>query len=219
MNTHLHILEAYSHLYRVNQNPYLGFRLNNLVRIFLDRIITDDDFHLNLFFNEQWNNQSSHISYGHDIEAGWLIHESALALDNKHLIRETEGINPKITDAALEGISPLGGIYHEGDRTGSHADHEFEWWPQAEALVGLLNTYQITGKEQYLDHAMGICQFIQAYMIDTKNGEWYYRIDQTGQPIHSYPKTGLWKCPYHNARACMEIIKRTEKLTELNANE
>jgi len=212
MNTHLHIVEAYANLYTIWKNDVLADKIENLVRIFLDIIISSSDYHLNLFFDEKWNNKSTVVSYGHDIEAGWLIHESALIHGSESLIKEVEGIVPKITRAALEGLSEIGGLYHEADRTGKHADYELEWWPQAEALVGLINTYQLTGEQKFVDIAYNIGTFTQKYMIDSKSGEWYYRIDKNGEPIESYVKAGFWKCPYHNGRACMELIKRIEEL-------
>jgi mannobiose 2-epimerase len=218
MNTHLHIVEAYANLYLVWKNNSLAEKLENLVRIFLDIIISSSDYHLNLFFDEKWNSKSTAISYGHDIEAGWLVHESALVHGSKELIKEVEAVVTKITDAALEGLTELGGLYHESDRAGKHVDTELEWWPQAEAMVGLINSYQVNGNSKYIDIAYQIGLFIDKYMIDKKNGEWYYRVDKNGKPIESYVKTGFWKCPYHNGRACIEIIKRVEEL-KLPVNE
>jgi mannobiose 2-epimerase len=208
MNTHLHVLEAYANLYTIWPDALLGKQLRNLIHIFLDKIISPDDNHLNLFFDEKWHLKSSAISYGHDIEAGWLVHESALILQDKELITKVEERVPPITDAALKGLHPTGGLLHEGDREGKHLDHEFEWWPQAEALVALVNNYEITKNERYLDIAVKISEFISKYFFDVDNGEWFYRVDLEGKPILSYPKAGMWKCPYHNGRACLELISR-----------
>ncbi|MBN1117214.1 MAG: AGE family epimerase/isomerase [Bacteroidales bacterium] len=208
MNTHLHIVEAYANLFLVWKDERLKKQLENLVNIFTDIIISRDDYHLYLFFDENWVNKSTAISYGHDIEAGWLIHESALIHGSKELIKLAEELVPKITDASLQGLSELGGLYHEGDRAGKHIDEQLEWWPQAEALVGLLNTYEITGDEKYLDFAIQVARFSEEYMVDKNHGEWHYRVDKNGKPLETYPKAGFWKCPYHNSRACIELIKR-----------
>lgn len=212
MNTHLHIIEAYANLYSVWKDEKLKIQLEGLVRVFLDIIISSEDFHLNLFFDENWNKLSTIISFGHDIEAGWLIHESAIIHGSKKLIKEVEEVVPKITDAALKGITALGGIAHESDRKGKHIDDQLEWWPQAEAIVGLLNTYQITKNEKYIDKAVLIGRFTQDYIIDKVNGEWHYRVDSIGKPVETYVKAGFWKCPYHNGRACLEVLKRLEEL-------
>ncbi len=212
MNTHLHILEAYANLYTIWPDPALGKQLKNLIHLFLDKIISTDDNHLNLFFDEKWQLKSSAISYGHDIEAGWLVHEAALILGDKELIYEVELRVPMITDAALAGLHAAGGILHEGDRAGKHSDNEFEWWPQAEALVALLDTWEVTKQEKYIDQALKTAQFISDNFIDRENGEWFYRVGLDGRPITSYPKAGMWKCPYHNGRACLELIKRINKI-------
>jgi mannobiose 2-epimerase len=208
MNTHLHILEAYTNLYRVWKNDDLLRKTENLIGIFLNKILSSDDYHLLLFFDEKWNAKSSAISFGHDIEAGWLLHEAALVSGNPVLIRKVETILPLITNSALEGMSPEGGLYHESDRVSLQVEKEFEWWPQAEAMVGLMNTYQQTGEEKYIDYAIKTGKFINEKFVDPKNGEWFFRVDENLNPIKSYCKAGLWKCPYHNGRACIELIKR-----------
>jgi cellobiose epimerase len=212
MNTHLHIMEAYANLFLNWKDDHLKCQLESLIRIFLDIIISPEDYHLNLFFDEKWNKESEIISYGHDIEAGWLIHESSLIHGSKKLIEEVEQIVPLITGAALEGHAPIGGIIHESDRSGVHSDDQMEWWPQAEALVGLLNVYQITKNEKYIDKAVQIGRFTQDYIVDKRNGEWHYRVNSKGKPVDTYVKAGFWKCPYHNTRACLEILKRVEEL-------
>ncbi len=208
MNTHLHIIEAYTNLYTIWKNDQLAEKIENLIELFLNTIISTEDHHLNLFFDENWNIKSTEISYGHDIEAGWLVYESALILGDKALIKKVKGRLAAITDAALQGICKEGGLYHEGDRNGNHLDHEFEWWPQAEALVGLVNTFEITDNTKYLYHAVRISDFILKFFSQNADGEWFYRVNQEGNPILEYNKVDLWKCPYHNSRACMELIKR-----------
>jgi cellobiose epimerase len=211
MNTHLHILEAYTNLYRVWKDETLFRKIENLVRIFLDRILSPDDRHLQLFFDEQWNLKSTAISFGHDIEAGWLIHEAALVLGNVPLTLEVEALVPGITEAALEGMSSYGGLLHEADRRKIHADEQYEWWPQAEALVGLYNAWELTGRDKYLDDALRMKEFIGSYFIDRKHGEWFFRVDSQLKSVKEYGKAGLWKCPYHNGRACLELINRINR--------
>lgn len=212
MNTHLHILEAYTNLYRIWKNESLLAKIENLVRIFLDKIISPGDFHLQLFFNDEWEVKSNTISYGHDIEAGWLIHEAALVTGIEELISEVERLVPSLTLSALEGLSEEGGLFHEGDRLGRHIDHQYEWWPQAEALVGLLNTFELTGHERFLADALQVKEFIRKYIIDHQYGEWHFRVGSDLKPIEGLEKSGLWKCPYHNGRACIEIIQRIKKI-------
>jgi len=210
MNTHLHVLEAYTNLYRVWKDPLLKGKLENLIMIFSHIIVDQKDNHLILFFNEKWDPKSTIISFGHDIEASWLMHEAALVSENKELIELIEIQAIRITDSTLRGITDKGGLIHDDDRAGLHHEYEHEWWVQAEAVVGYLNTYILEKDPKYLEAAMKVALFIEKYVADMIDGEWYFRVDPEGKPIKSYEKAGLWKCPYHNTRACLEIMHRLD---------
>ncbi|MBN1198652.1 MAG: AGE family epimerase/isomerase [Bacteroidales bacterium] len=212
MNTHLHILEAYANLYQVWKDPFLKKQLENLIRIFADIIVSNTDHHQHLFFDADWKSQSTGISYGHDIETSWLLHEAALISENEELIDRITGLSIKMSDAVKAGIAPGGALCYESDREGKHEEREIEWWAQAEAVVGYLNTYALTGEESNLQIAFTIAQFIEKYIVDKEHGEWFFRVTEEGKPILSHEKAGFWKCPYHNARACLEIMHRLELL-------
>lgn len=212
MNTHLHVLEAYANLYTVWKDAGLKKQLENLIEVFIQHIVNPDDYHLDLFFDENWNSKSTIFSYGHDIEASWLLHEAALITNNESLIRTVETLSIKIAEAAKLGIYQNKALLYEDDRAGKHKDHEFEWWAQAEAVVGFLNAMVITGDTHYLDLAYPIANFIEDHIVDKDNGEWFFRVDLKGQPIAGHEKAGFWKCPYHNARACLEILHRVNIL-------
>jgi cellobiose epimerase len=214
MNTHLHVLEAYANLYRVWKDPFLKKQLENLIHIFSDTIIDQKDHHQILFFDDDWNSRSSIISYGHDIETSWLLHEAALISENKELIASITKQSLKMVDAVKEGLSPKGALYYESDRAGKHAEKEIEWWAQAEAVVGFLNAYVLKRDPSYLKAALNITHFIEDYVVDKKFGEWFFRVTENGEPILSHEKAGFWKCPYHNTRACLEIIHRLELLNK-----
>lgn len=85
MNTHLHILEPYTNLYRVWKDEHLEQQLRNLINLFTDKILNKDTFHLQLFFNDDWQSKYPIVSYGHDIEASWLLHEAALVTGDQSL--------------------------------------------------------------------------------------------------------------------------------------
>lgn len=205
-NTHLHILEAYSSLYKIYKDDTLEAKLENLIKIFTEKILSKKDGHLQLFFDKYWQLKSTQVSYGHDIEASWLLHEAAMTLGKPALLKEVEKLVPIIAEASLEGFSSQGGLHYEGDRTGKHIDNQYEWWSQSEALVGLINAYKVTNNENYLDIAYSIGHFIQDYFVDEKHSEWHYRVDENLKPVAELDKAGLWKCPYHNSRAFLKII-------------
>jgi cellobiose epimerase len=210
-NTHLHILEAYTSLYKVWKDEKLAGKLKNLTHIFVEKIINTDTHHLNLFFDEDWNNKSALISYGHDIEASWLIYEAAAVLADKDLLLSVSEACIKLAQAAMEGIQPDGSLIYEKDGSKGHVDRDRHWWPQAEAVVGLLNLYEMACQETYLHQAVRCWEYIEDHLVDRQHGEWFWSIKADGTINTTDDKAGFWKCPYHNTRACLEIMHRTEK--------
>lgn len=206
MNTHLHVLEAYTNLYRIWKDNALQQALKNLIEIFLDRFI-DGQGHFLLFFDEAWISKSKKISYGHDIEGSWLLYEAAEVLGEEALLEKVKTASLKMADVFIqEGISPEHAVYNESEN-GVYED-EFHWWPQAEAMVGLVNAWQLTGKEQYLEETAKIWGFAKDKIIDWENGEWYWGISKDGKILTHEDKAGPWKCPYHNSRALLEVMQR-----------
>lgn len=208
MNTHLHILEPYTNLYRVWKNERLEKQLRNLIRIFLDKILDRETGHLNLFFEEDWLNKYHIYSYGHDIEASWLLHEAALVLGDAGLLKEVEEWVVRIAQAADEGLNADGSMIYENFLDRQHIDRECHWWVQAENVVGHVNLYQHFQDEKALEIAGKTWNFICEHLIDRQGGEWYWSCYEDGTVNTKDDKAGFWKCPYHNGRMCMEIIER-----------
>jgi cellobiose epimerase len=209
MNTHLHILEPYTNLYRVWKNDHLAAQIKRLIRDFLDHFIDPITGHFNLFFENDWTVRSEVVSYGHDIEGAWLLTEAAEVLGDPELLIEVKSVALRMTDITIaEGMAGDGSLYYEKAGKDGHLDTDRHWWPQAEALIGLLNAWQISGDEKYLQKSMDVWHFIKNKMIDHKHGEWYWSVDNNGVPATDKDKAGFWKCPYHNSRACMEAIRR-----------
>ena len=211
MNTHLHVLEAYTGLYRVWKDGGLAAQLKNLIGIFLDRIL-GADAHLRLFFDDDWNCGYKIYSYGHDIEASWLLHEAALVLGDEATIGKVEKEVPRIAAAAGEGFTAKGGMIYEKDNATGHIDGDRHWWVQAESVVGYFNLWQLTGEPSGLENSIECWEFIRNNLIDRENGEWFWSIRQDGTVNRTDDKAGFWKCPYHNGRMCMEIIERTASM-------
>ncbi len=211
MNTHLHILEPYANLYRVWKDSRLEQQLRNLIDVFITRILDKETYHLNLFFDDDWNSKYHIISYGHDIEASWLIHEAALVLDDKDLLKKVEPVIVKIAEAAAEGFTPENGMIYESNLDKHHVDRDRHWWVQAETVVGYMNIYQHFGDHKSLERALSCWNYIKNNLIDHEQGEWFWSIKANGEINRDDDKAGFWKCPYHNGRMCMEIIERFGK--------
>jgi cellobiose epimerase len=212
MNTHLHVLEAFANLYRVRPNEVLKQQLAELVQLFLDHIISAKTNHLVLFFDEEWNSRSEIVSYGHDIEAAWLLQETAELLDDKPLLSAVKKKSVEVAIAAEEGLDNDGGLWYECER--GHLIKQKHSWPQAEAMIGFFNAWHNTGQEKFLSQSLQSWRFVKEYMHDKNCGEWYWGVNEDYSPMSGEDKVGIWKCPYHNSRACIEIIKRINSLID-----
>lgn len=206
-NVHIHMLEAYTNLLRAWPDDGLRQNLRELIDVLTTRVLDTSTHHLRLFLAEDWTPKSDTISFGHDIEFAWLITESAEVLGDEALLAKIKPLAVKMARTTLEeGIDLEGGVMAEADPHGV-IDTFREWWPQAEATVGFLNAYQISGDEAYLRQSLRSWDFIATHLIDRRHGDWYQGVTATGEVRVPF-KVSFWKCPYHNSRACMEQIDR-----------
>jgi mannobiose 2-epimerase len=212
MNTHLHVLEAYTNLYRIWKDDLLKKQLYKLIGVFTDRIVNSQTFNLNMFFDEQWNDKTDLVSYGHNIESSWLIYEAALVLGDNSIISKVKKICIGIAEAAKEGIMADGSMIYENFFKSGRIDYDRHWWVQAETVIGFMNAYTLSGNEEYLGLSLAAWKFISDHMVDRKNGEWYWSVDKNLQPNLKEDKAGFWKCPYHDSRMCLEIIERQNNI-------
>lgn len=229
MNAHLHILEAYAAVYRIWKDDVVRQRLADLLQLFLDRIIREDG-HLGIFFTEDFQETEASkaiCSFGHDIEASWLIWEAAEILGDVTILAKIKPRILKMADAVLrEGVDKDGGLFLESTRFGSHLRTNKHWWLQAENLVGFMNAFQLTADPVYWETVKLCWDFIDKHVIDHKDGEWFTKVNRLGQPYLTEPeddpspyyrndwKIDPWKCPYHNGRAMMELKHRISRLLD-----
>ncbi len=207
MNTHLHVLEAYTNLYRVLKNVQrddvqgtkerITKQLRTLIDIFANRIFDPATGHLMLFFDEKWQPSNTHTSPGHDIEAAWLLHEALEVFGDEELLNQTLPVIHSLAQAAEEDIMD-----------------EKEWWCYAEAVVGYIDQWKLYQEEKPIESNINLelaemaFHYIQTHLMDRENGEWFWTILPDGTPDRTHDKAGFWKCPYHNSRMCIEIIER-----------
>jgi cellobiose epimerase len=212
-NSHIHILEAYTNLLRVWPDAGLKDNQRELIAMTIRHIINPANHHLILFMKDDWTPISDSVSYGHDIELSWLLVEAAGVVGDPDLIARVRPISLEIARATLaEGVDPDGGVINEGGPHG-YTNTSKDWWPQAEAVVGFLNAYQLSGDPVFLKASLHSWDFIQARFIDRVNGDWIESVERDGTPI-PLPKVSLWKCPYHTGRSCMEVVERVRELSE-----
>lgn len=211
MNTHLHILEAYTRLFRVWKDKELAGKLKEIIRITIDRILDPKKERFQLFFDEYWHSQSDIVSFGHDIEGSWLLYEAAEVLEDSAILSEVKPIALRMAENVLRnGIDTQnGGLYNEA-KGGRLTDDGKDWWPQAEAVVGFCNAYQLSGEERFWKASLAMWEFIKSRIIDKQNGEWFWGVSRDGKVQLGREKVGPWKCPYHNSRMCFEMLQRLD---------
>ena len=205
MNTHLHVLEAYTTLLKIHDNAELKLSLQTLVELFLEKFLTPKN-HYHLFFDDQWKLLSNTISYGHDIEAAWLIIEAAKQLNNTALLNKANAVALKVADTFIkEAIDTDGAVLNETNLSTNHTDTDKHWWPQVEALIGLKFAYKLNPNENYIKTAINIWEYTKKHLIDYKNGEWFFRVSKEGNVYTTEDKVSMWKAPYHTSRACIML--------------
>ncbi len=213
MNTHLHVLEAYSNLYKIWPDKKLKVQIENLLKNFSDHFVDKKTGHLKLFFDENWHTKSGIISYGHDIEAAWLLMEAAETINNQLMVDDIKKLSIKISAVSARGLDNDGGLWYEYDGINQQMNKEKHWWVQAEAMVGFLNHWQLTNEDIYLQRSLNSWNYTKEFIKDKVFGEWLWGRTGDGRVMPNQDKAGLWKCPYHNSRACIEIAKRLKKVS------
>lgn len=207
MNTHLHIVEGYANLYSVWKDESLRKVIVELLETIEKHFINTETGHLRLFFDENWTEKKDVISYGHDIEAAWLLLQCAEISGDTTLIANYKKHVIQIAEATKEGIDSDGGLWYEYDLKTKELIHEKHWWPQSELMIGYFTAWQLSGKQEYLDIVFKNWDFTKKHIIDKENGEWFWGIYADYSTMKK-DKAGFWKCPYHNGRASIELIHR-----------
>lgn len=207
MNTLLHVLEAYTELYRVNKDEKVRSALVKILDAFRNQVYNEKTNRLEVFFDEKMNTISDLYSYGHDIEASWLLDRAATVLSDDKIKADTNAYTNKLVAEVYKEALADGAMNNECFK--GVVDTTRVWWVQAEAMVGFCNCYEKTGEEKYKDITEQLWDYIKNYIIDKREGsEWFWDLDKDNNPVSRKPIVEPWKCPYHNGRMCMEIIRR-----------
>ena len=207
-NTHLHLIEAYAELLEARPDPKVRVALRALLGLFVDRFLVADAGHCHALLDAALNPLPGPVSWGHDIEASWLMADAARAVGDESLeARVNEAAIALARSAAAAAQAADGGWMTERRADGSIDSHRV-WWVQAEAVIGLVEAALRTGDAGLMERAERCWDFIERAMMDRDGGEWFWRVDAAGRPDRAMPKVSAWKEPYHQARACLELIGR-----------
>ncbi len=210
MNTLLHVFEAYTELYRVTKDEVAAKKLRWMMDLVADKIYNPELHRQEVFFDNDYKTLIDLHSYGHDIETAWLVDRGAQVLGDEAYIAKMAPITADLEQNVYKLAYSDNSFKNECER--GVDDESRIWWVQAEAVVGFYNAWQkAPEKKHYLEAAETIWNFIKEFVVDKQaGGEWFWRTDRFGKPDLEKPIVEPWKCPYHNGRMCMEIMKRAE---------
>lgn len=208
MNTLLHVFEGYSGLYQATKNARVGAAMRRTLDIFSTKMYSPELHRQLVFFDDQYHSLLDLYSYGHDIEASWLMDWGTDLLEDEDLSREIHALTLDIGEAAFRAAYTHRSLANECDR--GKVDETRIWWVQAETEVGIVHLLEKKpDSERYRTAAADTFRFIEEYLEDRRPGsEWFYSVDPYGVPTPGKPILEPWKCPYHNGRMCLELIKR-----------
>lgn len=207
MNTLLHVLESYTELYRVTKDEKVGNRLVWIFDTIANKLYNEEKQRLEVFFDRNMNSIIDLHSYGHDIETSWLVDRALDIYGDDAITAKMHKITGALTKRIYDRAYTEHSILNECE---NEVDNKYRiWWGQAEAVIGFLNGYQRDGEEKYLAAACDIWTYIKEKMTDFRpGGEWFWRLNPDHTPDFEKPIVEPWKCPYHNGRMCIEVLKR-----------
>ena len=229
-DTTLHLLEAFIELIAVWPDDLLRTRLEELLQLLCGPMNTSRGS-LALYFTADWTRirlpaeqrrardfRLDHISFGHDIEAAFLLIQASAALGRTN-DRETHAVSRRLVDHSLEhgwdeehgGL--FDGAYAETEQ--SACDIVFDtktWWVAAESLNTLSLMADLYPEDhRYFDRFVAQWDYCDRYLLDHQHGGWHWQgTDHTAESAQQHGKGFIWKGTYHTARALMNSIQRLE---------
>lgn len=208
MNTLLHVFEAYTELYDVTKDERVGNCLKWILDIFAEKVYNPSKRRQEVFFDSDWNTLIDLHSFGHDIETAWLIDRGCEVLGDEAYSEKMHAITKELEACVYEKAYRNHSLANEAEN--GVVNTLRIWWVQAETVVGYTNAWQKAPEhKEYLQAAEDVWQYIKTYIVDKRSGsEWLWCVNEDGSPVEGKPVVEPWKCPYHNGRMCMEMIKR-----------
>ncbi len=206
MNTHIHLLEAFTALHGVCPAPEVRARLEETFLLVRDTIAVAPGC-LNLHFTADWRAVPGYDSFGHDVETAFLLTEAAYVLGEDS--GRTRAVAQSLVDHALRyGWDTVnGGFYYEGTAFGKPTHTGKVWWTQAEGLNALLLMHREYGREttRYWEAFEKQWDFIARYQIDAAHGGWHREVTADGDSEPGAWMSGFWQDPYHQARTLFTV--------------
>ena len=206
MNTLLHVLEAYAEFYRAVTDERIRQAGVRCLERFLKVMYNQPERRLEVFYDKNYRSLLDMQSYGHDIEASWLMWDAVEAL-----IPEADRVPYRamcidLAQATCERAFTDHGM--ENEIVEGEVEHTRVWWVQAETILGFNEAYKLTGEAVWMDRVAQQWEYVKNVISDPRPGsEWFWSTDENGVPTDK-PIVEEWKCPYHNGRMCLRMIEK-----------
>lgn len=198
--THFHTMEALVKVYENRKEEKIKNSIQILLRIILDRFIDKEHYFCIHRFREDWQMLPNENWAGHNAECSWVICHAARIINDQKLIEKTEEVAVLMMNEVVRlARDKTNGGYANLISENGVQEEDKSWWPQAEAVLGLLNVYKITGEENYQKLAKEQISYIQKYFVNDQ-GEWNAGVNQKGEPLEGTPQIFFWKSMYHTVR-------------------
>lgn len=208
MNTLLHVFEGFSGLYEAAALPAAGTAMGHILGLYGKKVYDPERHRQRVFFDHEYRSLIDLTSYGHDIESSWLMDWGCGLLQIPELKAEISAIDSDLAQNVYRSGFDGQSLANECER--GTVDGHRVWWVQAEAVLGFVNEFEKhPDHTEFRDGAAALWQFINTKVADPRpGGEWFWRLDEHGVPDREKPVVEPWKCPYHNGRMCLELIRR-----------
>lgn len=207
MNTLLHVFEGYAGLYQASRDPEVGRAMERILEIYLNKVYDPALRRQRVFFDLDYRSLIDLHSYGHDIESSWLMDWGTGLLGKPELAARVSQVDQSLAEHVCCRAYRDHSVLNECE--GGVDDAHRVWWVQAEAVLGFLNAWEKTGQDHFRSAAVDVWRYISGVLVDGRpGGEWFWRVDEKGAPDREKPIVEPWKCPYHNGRMCLEILRR-----------
>ncbi|MGA7305595.1 MAG: AGE family epimerase/isomerase, partial [Rhodothermales bacterium] len=219
LNTHLHLMEAFTRYACLDNSEPIRERLTELIKIQRSTVVSESGDYCTDVYSTDWRRnvegRSNQVQYGHDLENVWLLIEAhrALAVSNAPFIKLYETLFLNAVRCGWDVTH--GGLFFAGRPLKRAHRRSKSWWVQAEALLCALHMYALTGRGMYFQIFEQELGWIDRQQIDWIGGEWYARIDKSGALFggKASDSNNQWKTPYHNGRAVIHCLELLSKLT------
>ncbi len=209
MNTLLHVLEAYAEFYRAVPDERVRKAGVKCLERFLHVMYNRPARRLEVFYDRNYRSLLDMQSYGHDIEASWLMWDAAEALLSEDGRAPYKAMCLTLAESTCERAFTDHGM--ENENVEGEVEHTRIWWVQAETLLGFMNAFDLTGDEAWLDRARRQWDYVKNVIADPREGgEWFWSVSEEGVPTNK-PIVEEWKCPYHNGRMCLRLIEQAKQ--------